>query len=112
VRRCAASVRELQDLPQALALVSRQQLEDDRRPASLLPSLQRRVRSDRNRDAGSSAAWRGRGRVHRRGAVVATRPDSPSSHPVAMQAVGAGTAIRQRSTCAAWRGAPDDLVCI
>ncbi|HZE49628.1 MAG TPA: zf-HC2 domain-containing protein [Jatrophihabitantaceae bacterium] len=111
---CAASVRELQDLPQALALVSPAALEDDPPPSSLLPSLQRRVRRDRNRRrwiVGSVAAAAAACIVAV--AVVATRPDSPSSHPVAMQAVGAGTAIKATIDVrpVAW-GTRIDLVCI
>jgi hypothetical protein len=112
---CAASVRELQDLPQALALASPSALEDDPPPLSLLPGLQRRVRRDRYRRrwiVGGLAAAAAACIVSV--AVVATRPDSPSSHPVAMQAVGGAVApikatVDVRSV--GW-GTRIDLVCI
>jgi anti-sigma-K factor RskA len=87
---CAASVRELQDLPQALATVSPAALSDDPPPASLLPALERRVRRVRHRRrwaAGGLAAAAAACIVAL--AIVATRPDQPSRHPVAMRAVGA-----------------------
>jgi anti-sigma factor RsiW len=46
---CATSLRELQDLPVALATVSPEALSDDPPPSSSLPALERRVRRDRNR---------------------------------------------------------------
>jgi len=92
---CAMSVRELQDLPQALALASPSALEDDPPPISLLPSLQRRVRRDRYRRrwiVGSVAAAAAACIIAV--AVVATRPDNPSTHSVAMHAVGGAAAIK------------------
>jgi anti-sigma-K factor RskA len=86
---CAASVRELQGLPQALSLVSPAALEDDLPPRSLLPRLQRRARRDRNRRrwiVGSLAAAAAACIVAL--AVVAAQPEHPSRHnPVAMQAM-------------------------
>jgi hypothetical protein len=87
---CAAAVRELQDLPPALATVSPAALSDDPPPASLLPALERRVRRDRNRRrwiAGGLAAAAAACIVSL--AVVATSPSSsgPSRHAVAMTAI-------------------------
>ena len=86
---CAASVRELQGLPQALATVSPAALEDDLPPRSLLPRLQRRTRRDRNRRrwlVGGLAAAAAACIVAL--AVVVAQPEQPSGHhPVAMQAV-------------------------
>lgn len=86
---CAASVRELQDLPRALAAVSPAALDDDPPPASLLPELQRRVRRGRGRRywlAGGLAAAAAACLVAV--AVAVTGPHRPSGHPVAMHAVG------------------------
>lgn len=84
---CAASVRDLQDLPRALATVSPAALRDDPPPTSLLPALERRVRRDRNRRrwiAGGVAAAAAACIVSL--AIVATSSsDAPSRHPVAMQ---------------------------
>ncbi|HEY7046333.1 MAG TPA: zf-HC2 domain-containing protein [Jatrophihabitantaceae bacterium] len=85
---CAASVRDLQVLPQALASVSPSVLDDEPPPASLLPALERRVRRERNR-----RHWILSGLTAAAAAciaaviLIATRPDQPSHHPVAMQAV-------------------------
>jgi anti-sigma-K factor RskA len=85
---CAASVRELQDLPQALAAVSPSVLDDEPPPASLLPALERKVRRDRNRRhwivGGLTAAAAA---CVAAVALIATQPDQPSHHPEAMQAV-------------------------
>jgi anti-sigma-K factor RskA len=109
---CAASVRELQDLPQALALASPSALEDDPPPLSLLPGLQRRVRRDRYRRrwiVGGLAAAAAACIVSV--AVVATRPDSPSSHPVAMQVVGPAHIHATADVRSVGWGTRIDLVC-
>ena len=88
---CATAVRELQDLPPALATVSPAALSDDPPPTSLLPALERRVQRDRNRRrwiAGGLAAAAAACIVSL--AVVATSSSSssgPSRHPVAMKAI-------------------------
>jgi anti-sigma-K factor RskA len=85
---CAASVRELSGLPQALALASPEALEDAPTPRSLLPRLQRRARQDRNRRrwiVGGLAAAAAACIVAL--AVVVAQPDHPGYNPVAMQAV-------------------------
>jgi hypothetical protein len=87
---CTASLRELQGLPQALALVSPAALEDDHPPPrSLLPALQRRARRDRSRRrwiVGSLAAAAAACIVAL--AVVVAQPEHPSgNNPVAMQAL-------------------------
>lgn len=86
--RCAASVRELSDLPAALATMPPSALDDEPPPATLLPALQRRVRRDRNR-----RRWLAGGLVAAAAAciaalvIVVAQPDHPAGHPVAMQAV-------------------------
>lgn len=85
---CSASVRDLQDLPQALATVSPSVLDDEPPPASLLPALERRVRRDRNRRhwlvGGLTAAAAACVAAI---ALIAIQPDQPGHHPAAMQAV-------------------------
>ena len=111
---CAASVRELQDLPQALATVSPAALSDDPPPTSLLPALERRVRRDRNRRrwiAGGLAAAAAACIVSL--AVVATSSsDGPSRHPVAMQAVGAVPIRATVDVQAVGWGTRIDMVCM
>ncbi|HEY3717792.1 MAG TPA: zf-HC2 domain-containing protein [Jatrophihabitantaceae bacterium] len=111
---CTASVRELQDLPQALALASPSALEDDPPPPSLLAGLQRRARRDRYRRrwiVGGLAAAAAACIVSL--AVVATSSsDGPSRHPVAMQNLG-GVPIRATVDVQAvgW-GTRIDMVCM
>jgi hypothetical protein len=90
---CAASLRELQDLPAALATVSPAALSDEPPPVSLLPALERRVRRDRNRRrwiVGGLTAAAAACIVSL--AVVATSSSDggkPGQHQVAMKALKA-----------------------
>lgn len=90
---CAASVRDLQELPAALATVSPAALSDEPPPASLLPALERRVQRDRNRRrwiVGGLAAAAAACIVSL--AVVATSSSDsgkPAQHQVAMTALKA-----------------------
>ncbi len=110
---CAASVRELGELPQMLATVTESALADEAPPLSLLPALQRRARRQTHRRRWIVSGIAAAAAACLIGVTIAvSQPDKgPAGHPVAMQAVAKAPISATADVRSVGWGTRIDLVC-